>query len=69
MNGKVFAYSYGLVPVSARRVGGKWKVEDELACVFNATFIDDDGDGVFRLLVPSGLTDSLVPAWVRKPVD
>lgn len=67
MGGKIFAYSYGLVPVAAHRTNGVWKIDVEVGCVFSATFIDETGDGVFRLLVPSKLTESLVPAWVKKP--
>ena len=67
MNGKVFAYSYGLIPLDARREGNRWKIESEAGCIFTATFIDDRGDGVFRLMVQRSLAESLVPAWVRKP--
>lgn len=67
MNGHIFAYSYGLIPVSAHRIDGKWKIDVELGCIFNATFIDENGDGVFRLLVPQALTESLIPAWVKRP--
>lgn len=67
MNKRVFAYSYGLIPVEAHRVGRKWKMDAEAGCIFNATFIDESGDGVFRLLVPGALTTSLVPAWVKRP--
>jgi len=66
INGKTFAYSYGLVPVSAHRVRGKWVVDSELLCIFDATFIDDRGDGVFRILVPTTLREDLVPAWVKR---
>jgi len=67
MDGKIFAYSYALIPVSARRMNGNWQIDSESLCVFNATFIDETGDGVFRLLVPGRLTESLVPAWVKRP--
>jgi hypothetical protein len=67
-NGKVFAYSYGLVPVSAHKIGGRWKIDTEVGCTFDATFIDETGDGVFRLLVPSSLTETLVPKWVQGTV-
>jgi hypothetical protein len=52
VDGHIIAYSYGLIPVTARRVNGKWDVQSELGCIFTATFIDDRGDGVFRILVP-----------------
>jgi len=40
-------------------------VESEMACVFTATFIDDKGDGVFRVLVPGPFTPDLVPRWAK----
>jgi hypothetical protein len=46
-------------------VNGKWDVESELGCIFTATFIDDKGDGVFRILVPGGLTAGLIPHWAK----
>lgn len=67
VNGRVIAYSYGLIPVGAHKVDGKWKVEWEMGCIFTATFIDDTGDGVFRVLVPGPLTANLVPLWARPP--
>ncbi len=67
IDGRVVAYSYGLIPVRAHRVGGQWKVESEMACIFQATFIDDKGDGVFRILVPGALTADLVPRWAKLP--
>ena len=62
----VVAYSYGLIPVVAHRHNGKWIVENELGCIFYATFIDDKGDGVFRVLVPASLTADLIPSWARR---
>jgi hypothetical protein len=41
MNGHVVAYSYGLIPVEAHKIGAKWNVESEAGCLFTATFIDD----------------------------
>lgn len=66
VHGKVVAYSYGLTPVSAKKQNGKWIIESEVACTFTGTFIDDKGDGVFRVLVPGSLTSDLIPSWVRK---
>jgi hypothetical protein len=66
MNGHVVAYSYGLIPVVAHREKGKWVVESELACIFFATFIDDKGDGVFRILARSEFTPDLVPMWAKE---
>jgi len=66
-NGTVFAYSYALTPVAAHRIQGKWQIDSEVGCVFDAAFIDDRGDGVFRLLVPGRLTEVLVPAWLTLP--
>ncbi len=65
VDGHIIAYSYGLIPVTARRVNGKWDVQSELGCIFTATFIDDKGDGVFRVLVPGGLTADQIPRWAK----
>ena len=65
MNGKTFAYSYGLVPLSAHRIKEKWVVDGEAGCSFDVTFIDDRGDGVFRVLVPTSMREDLVPDWVK----
>jgi hypothetical protein len=65
IDGHIIAYSYGLIPVTARRVNGKWEVQSELGCIFAATFIDDKGDGVFRVLVPGALTADLIPRWAQ----
>lgn len=62
----VVAYSYSMVPVSAHQEAGKWKVDAEAACIFNATFIDDKGDGVFRLLVSSRMTGEMIPTWAGR---
>lgn len=67
MDGKVFAYSYGLVPVTAHRSNGKWIVDSEAGCIFYVTFIDDRGDGVFRALTEDGLKPDMIPAWVKRP--
>ena len=61
----VVAYSYGLIPVTAHRANGKWVVDSEAACIFTATFVDDKGDGVFRILVPGAFTQDLVPLWAK----
>jgi len=65
IGGKVMAYSYGLTPVLARRENGHWIVQDEMACVFTATFIDDMGDGVFRVMSQGPLTLNLIPLWAK----
>jgi len=67
MDGHIIAYSYGLIPVTAHRVLGRWIVESEALCIFTATFIDDKGDGIFRALVPGPLTTDLVPRWAKQP--
>ena len=67
IGGKVVAYSYGLVPVEARRVNGQWKIEAEAGCIFTATFIDDRGDGIFRVLTPGAFSTELIPLWARPP--
>jgi hypothetical protein len=64
-NRKVVAYSYGLVPVDAHKHNGKWVVTAVAGCIFTATFIDDRGDGVFRVLVPRKLTPELIPEWAK----
>jgi hypothetical protein len=51
MNGKAFAYGYSLTPVRAHRNGNKWTIDVEAGCEFDVNFIDDKGDGIFRLLV------------------
>jgi hypothetical protein len=63
VNGHVVAYSYVMEPVNAHKVKGKWKVDSHAACIFTATFIDAEGDGVFRLLVPGPLKADLIPQW------
>ena len=66
VGGKIVAYSYGLIPISsAVRKRGRWVVTGELGCIFYATFIDDKGDGIFRLLVPGPLTADLIPQWAK----
>jgi hypothetical protein len=65
IGGKVVAFSYGLIPVKARRAEGRWVIESEMACIFTVTFIDDKGDGVFRVLVPGAFTPDLVPRWAK----
>lgn len=66
MNGKVFAYSYSLIPVDAHRKRGKWVIDSEAACIFGVAFIDQTGDGVFRLLVLNGVSADVVPDWVKQ---
>lgn len=65
INGKSVAYSYGLIPVTAHEVNGKSIIDSELSCIFTATYIDDRGDGVFRVLVPGRFTPDLIPDWAR----
>jgi len=68
INGKVVAYSYGLIPVTkAYKNKGKWVYEGEVGCIFYGTFIDDKGDGVFRTLVPDTLSPELIPTWAKSP--
>lgn len=66
MNGRVVAYSYGLVPVSAHKKQGKWVIDSAAACIFYATFIDDKGDGIFRDLIPAPFNANVVPSWVKQ---
>ncbi len=65
IKGKVFAYSYSVIPVTAHREKDKWIITGEVGCIFAITFVDDRGDGVFRLLVPNGLTADLIPRWAK----
>jgi hypothetical protein len=67
VKGRTFAYGYSLAPVHAHRSHGRWIVDAEAACVFDITFIDDRGDGVFRVLTRKQLTPEMIPAWVRSP--
>jgi hypothetical protein len=66
---QVVAYSYNLIPLEAHRKRGRWVVEAEMGCIFPATFIDDRGDGVFRLLVQRGLTPDLLPDWAKRRIN
>ena len=65
IDGKVVAYTVGLTPVFGHRENGKWKTESEVGCIFYATFVDDRGDGVFRLLAPGWMVPELIPGWVK----
>lgn len=67
--GRTVAYSYGLTPVTAHRKNGKWFIDAEAACIFEATFIDDKGDGVFRVQVPGPFGANLVPSWAMAKKD
>ncbi len=66
INNEVIAYTYSMIPVSAKKNKGKWIIKAEAGCIFNGTFIDDRGDGRFRVLVPGPLTPDLVPDWVMR---
>lgn len=64
--GRAVAYSYSMIPVMAHRKDGKWIVDAVAACIFWATFVDDKGDGIFRVLVPAPFAADLVPLWARR---
>lgn len=66
VDGAVVAYTVGLTPIDAHREKGKWKIDSEVACTFYATFVDDSGDGVFRLLIPGWMKPDLIPQWALK---
>lgn len=66
VDGKVVGYTFGLTPVEGHWIKGKWTTDSMAACDFNATFVDDKGDGVFRILLSGRLTPELVPRWARK---
>jgi len=66
---RIVAYSYGLTPVTAHRDQGKWIIDREAACVFDVTFIDDKGDGIFRVMVHGPFPPDLVPSWARAKED
>jgi hypothetical protein len=65
--GKVVAYTYNFTPAHGYRVAGKWVTDMMAFCDFFATYIDDKGDGVFRVLVSTPMRPDLVPAWARRP--
>jgi hypothetical protein len=65
IDGHTVAYSYILVPAFGHKTNGQWKIDGEAGCIFTATFIDDVGDGVFRLLMPGPLRLDLIPRWAR----
>jgi hypothetical protein len=60
VNDRPYAYSYVLGPL-------------DVACTANVDIIDEDGDGVFRVMTPDGHILSRhaeappVPDWARKP--
>jgi hypothetical protein len=56
IKGKVYAYSYTLVP-------------DRSLYVFSVDIVDDRGDGVFRLMTDRSLRFSppALPEWAKKP--
>lgn len=62
-NGQIVAYNFRLTPVEGHWTDGKWIEDAEAGCEFNATFVDDRGDGVFRILLLGVLTPDLVPQW------
>lgn len=66
-SGKVVAYSYDLVPIDARREGSKWVTGSIAQCTFEVTFIDDKGDGVFRLMLTEPMRAELMPDWTKRP--
>jgi len=63
---RAVAYSYSMIPVMAHRKDGKWIVDAEAACIFWATFLDDKGDGIFRVLVPAPFASDMVPLWAKR---
>jgi len=67
LDSKIVAYTIGLTPAVAHRENGKWRVDAEVGCIFWATFIDDDGDGVFRLLALGWMRPDLIPGWAQSP--
>jgi hypothetical protein len=69
INGRNFAYSYGLTPVIAHQEADKWVVDDEMLCTYTGTFIDDKGDGVFRVFVLGSLMPEMIPAWAKRLPD
>jgi hypothetical protein len=69
MGDRIVAYSYGLSPLVAHRDAGRWVIESEAACIFNVTYIDDKGDGIFRTMVHGTLSADLIPSWARIQKD
>jgi hypothetical protein len=47
LNGKVVAYSDGLIPVRADKMNGQWKIDDEAAGIFFAAFVEDKATAFF----------------------
>ncbi len=66
-SGRVVAYTYNLAPVDAKKESGKWSVSAIGQCTFQASFIDDRGDGIFRLMVMEPMRADLIPAWAKTP--
>ncbi len=64
---RVVAYTYDLAPADAKQVNGKWSVAAIAQCTFQASFIDDRGDGIFRLMVMEPMRAGLVPEWAKRP--
>lgn len=69
INDRIVAYSYGLTPMTAHQDQGKWIIDNEAASVFDVTFIDDKGDGIFRVMVHGPFPPDLVPSWARVKED
>lgn len=66
-SGRVVAYTYNLAPVTVERQGENSVTTSIAQCTFQATFIDDRGDGVFRVMLTQPMTAELIPAWARPP--
>ncbi len=60
INGRPYAYSYTLIP-------------RDLLCFFTVDFVDDKGDGIFRVMTSPGHASITlgapppVPEWARRP--
>jgi len=71
INGKVYAYSYTLHDVRGSWIKGKFVLrEGGLLCMFSVAFVDDKGDGVFRLMTnahPDFAHPPALPEWALKP--
>ena len=59
---------FQLIP-AAHQDQGKWIIDSEAACVFDVTFIDDRGDGIFRVMVHGPFPPDRVPSWARAEGD
>lgn len=66
-SGRVVAYTYTLAPVEVYRDNSGTTATAIAKCDFQATFIDDKGDGKFRLMHTEPMRAGLIPDWAKRP--